>query len=156
MRILILLLSVQLQAQVCMTDWFCTNGGGKTFIVPYSDMLQDNFYTIHHLDFGDGSDTSFIGEYNPIAVGYQAISHTYDVGIYIATLTTSFYDSTSNLLICTKVKEDTVCPYNTINSINEIEHIQDNKIYNLNGIELFKKPKGIYIKNRRKYYEVRN
>ena len=154
MRLLFLLLSVQLQAQVCMTDWFCTNGGGKTFIVPYSDMLQENFYTVHHLDFGDGSDTSFIGEYNPIALGYQAIEHTYDVGMHIATLTTSFFDSTDNALLCIKSKQDTVCPYNTVSSINEIQKQKtNNKMYDFLGRELKKVPiNKPYIINNRKFF----
>ena len=152
MRFLFLILSIQVQAQVCTTDWFCTNGGGKTIIVPYSDLSQDNFYTVHHIDFGDGSDTSFIGEYNPIAIGYQAIVHTYDFGVHIATLTTSFYDSTTNALLCTKTKQDSICSP-SLTYINETKtSLIDNKMYDFLGRELKKIPKNQpYIKNNNIY-----
>lgn len=149
MRLLCLLLSVQIQAQVCNTNWFCTNGGGKTFIIPYSNINQGSTYTIHNINFGDGNDTTFIGEYNPIALGYQAIAHTYDLGMHIATLTTYFYDSITNILLCTKIKQDTVCPYNMISNINEIQKQKNNdKVYDFLGRKLNKVPiNEPYIKN---------
>ena len=141
---------------LCLTDWICTTGGGKTFIAPYSSINQSNYYTEHHIDFGDGTDTTFVGIHNPIALAYQTIEHTYNSGIYIATLTTNFYDSTTNILLCTSVKQDTICPYN-ITYVNEIRKSIKNKIYNLKGIELLKAPKNMmYIKNRKLYYELRN
>ena len=90
---------------LCFTNWICTTGGGKTFIAPYSSINQSNYYTEHHLDFGDGSDTTFIGIHNPIALAYQTIEHNYIQGIHIATLTTNFYDSTTNILLCVAVKQ---------------------------------------------------
>ena len=141
---------------LCFTDWICTTGGGKTFIAPYSSIDQSHYYTEHHIDFGDGTDTTFIGEYSPISLAYQTIAHTYSPGIHIVTLTTSFYDSTTNLLLCTSVKQDTICP-NNITYINEIKKPIKHKMYDLQGIELLKAPKRqIYIKNRRLYYELCN
>ena len=148
MKILLLLL--------CLTDWICTTGGGKTFIAPYSSINQSHYYAEHHIDFGDGTDTTFIGIHNPIALAYQTIEHTYNSGIHIATLTTNFYDSTTHILLCTAVKQDTICPYN-ITYVNEIKKPIKNKIYNLKGVELLESPKNMmYIKNRKLYYELRD
>tara|TARA_R110002012_G_C11531550_1_gene600529 strand:+ start:370 stop:810 length:441 start_codon:yes stop_codon:yes gene_type:complete len=139
---------------ICLTNWICTSGGGKTFLTPYSSINQSNYYTEHHIDFGDGSDTTFIGIHNPTALAYQAIGHTYDLGIYIATLTTSFYDSTTNALICTSTKQDTICKANTT-CVNENKKSIRYKVYNIKGIQLSKEPKkGMYIKNGRAYYKL--
>jgi len=138
---------------LCLTDWICTTGGGKTFIAPYSSINQSNYYTEHHIDFGDGTDTTFIGIENPIALAYQTIVHYYNPGIHIVNLTTNFYDSTTNILLCTAVKQDTICPYN-ITYVNEIRKPIKNNIYNLKGIELLEAPKNMmYIKNRKLYYK---
>tara|TARA_R110001592_G_scaffold343396_2_gene633845 strand:+ start:310 stop:750 length:441 start_codon:yes stop_codon:yes gene_type:complete len=139
---------------ICLTNWICTNGGGKTFIIPYSTINQGHYYTEHHIDFGDGSDTAFFGIYNPIALAYQTIKHTYNPGIHIATLTTSFYDSTTQALLCQSSKQDTICsPIATF--ICEIKKSIKNKIYNLQGIELKKEPLNqIYFKNNKGYYKL--
>ena len=150
MKLLLLILFLEVPA--CTNDWVCTKGGGKTFIIPCVSINQSNYYTQHNLDFGDGSDTTFIGIENPIALCQQTIEHSYDLGIYIVTLTTSFYDSTTNVLLCTSSKIDTICPNNSPNYINEAEPLKNNKIYNLNGVEIFTKPKGIFIMNYQKYY----
>ena len=138
---------------LCFTNWVCTTGGGKTFIAPYSSINQSSYYTEHHIDFGDGSDTTFIGIHNPIALAYQTIEHTYNQGIHIATLTTNFYDSTTNILLCTAVKQDTICSYN-ITAVNEIKESLKNKMYNIQGIELLQAPRNMmYIKNRKLHYK---
>tara|TARA_R110002020_G_scaffold275702_1_gene490920 strand:- start:308 stop:778 length:471 start_codon:yes stop_codon:yes gene_type:complete len=156
MRLLLLILAIQVQAQVCQTNWICTNGSDKAFIIPCSSINQSNYYTEHHLDFGDGSDTNFIGIYNPLALCYQTIMHPYNQGVYIATLTTSFYDSTTNVLLCTSTNQDTICNSN-ITYINEVKKLYRKKIYNLQGIELLKEPKNtMYIKNRKIYYGLCN
>jgi len=138
---------------LCFTNWICTTGGGKTFIAPYSSINQSSYYTEHHIDFGDGTDTTFIGIHNPIALAYQTIEHNYIQGIHIATLTTNFYDSTTNILLCTSVKQDTICSYN-ITNVNEIKESLKNKIYNMQGIELLQAPKNMmFIKNRKLHYK---
>ena len=138
---------------LCFTNWICTTGGGKTFIAPYSSINQSSYYTEHHIDFGDGTDTTFIGIHNPIALAYQTIEHNYGQGIHIATLTTNFYDSTTNILLCTSVKQDTICSYN-ITNVNEIKESLKNKIYNMQGIELLQAPKNMmFIKNRKLHYK---
>ena len=138
---------------LCFTNWVCTTGGGKTFIAPYSSINQSSYYTEHHIDFGDGSDTTFIGIHNPIALAYQTIEHTYNQGIHIATLTTNFYDSTTNILLCTAVKQDTICSYN-ITAVNEIKESLKNKMYNIQGIELLQAPRNMmYIINRKLHYK---
>jgi len=66
-------------------------------------------------------------------------------------LTTSFFDSTDNALLCIKSKQDTVCPYNTVSSISEIQKQKtDNKMYDFLGRELKKVPinKPYIINNR--------
>lgn len=151
MKLLLLILFFELPD--CNTNWECTNGGGKTFITPCVSINQIDYYTEHHIDFGDGLDTTFIGIDNPIALCHQTIIHTYDLGIYIVTLTSSFYDSTTNALICTSSKIDTICPNNSPNYIKEIQVKKNNSIYNLNGVEVFTKPKGIYIMDNHKYYK---
>ena len=141
---------------LCFTNWVCTTGGGKTFIAPYSSINQSNYYTEHHIDFGDGTDTTFIGIHNPIALAYQTIEHNYSQGIHIATLTTNFYDSTTNILLCTAVKQDTICSYN-ITNVNEIKESLKNMMYNMQGIELLQAPKNMmFIKNRKLHYEFYN
>lgn len=148
MRLLLILLSVQLQAQVCSTDWFCTNGNGKTFITPCGSLNQTNYYTEYQLDFGDGIDTTFIGIENPIALCHQTIVHTYDSGVYIATLTASFYDSTTNLLLCSQTKQDAICNPNLTYIKETQSHKNVNKIFDFFGRELKNIPKNKpYIKN---------
>jgi len=138
---------------LCFTNWICTTGGGKTFIAPYSSINQSHYYTEHHIDFGDGSDTTFIGIHNPIALAYQTIEHNYGQGIHIATLSTNFYDSTTNILLCTAVKQDTICSYN-ITNVNEIKESLKNMMYNMQGIELLQVPRNMmYIKNRKLHYK---
>ena len=152
MRLLLLLLSVQLQAQVCTTDWLCTSGGGKTFITPCVSINQNNCYTEYHLDFGDGLDTTFVGIKNPIALCHQTIVHTYNSGMYIATLTASFYDSTTNQLLCTQIKQDNICATN-LTYIKEKQNDQNkDKIFDFFGRELEKTPtNNPYIKNNTVY-----
>ena len=141
---------------LCFTNSICTTGGGNQFIAPYSSINQSNYYTEHHLDFGDGTDTIFIGIHNPIALAYQTIEHTYSQGIHIATLTTNFYDSTTSILLCTAVKQDTICSYN-ITNVNEIKESLKNMMYNMQGIELLQAPKNMmFIKNRKLHYEFYN
>ena len=152
MRLLLILLSVQLQAQVCSTDWFCTNGNGKTFITPCGSLNQTNYYTEYQLDFGDGVDTTFIGIENPIALCQQTIVHTYDLGIYVVTLTASFYDSITNILLCTQIKQDNICNTNLTYIKEKQSHQNKDKIFVFFGRELEKTPiNNPYIKNNTVY-----
>ena len=154
MRFLFLILSIQLQAQVCETSLLCTNGDNKTFLIPCSTIDVSSYYTEHHLEFGDGTDTTFIGIKNQFSLCYQSIVHLYNSGIYIATLNTSFYDSTTNALLCTSSYQDTICNP-TLTYINEMNIPYKYKMYDLQGIEILQVPKQkIYIKNRKLYYEL--
>ena len=156
MRFLLIILCLQAQGQICETNFMCTNGDNRTVIIPCSSIDENNYYTSHHLEFGDGTDTTFIGIKNPLALCYQAIMHTYVQGVYLARLTTSFYDSTTNVLICTDTYQDTICS-SVATYIKEINTPYKDKIYNLQGIELLEAPKSMmYIKSRKLYYELCN
>ena len=166
--LLVFLVSLGLQTQaqlVCATGWLCTVDGDTTFIRPYSSVgansqtwSMSGHYTEHTLDWGDGSaDTTFIGVIaSGTSTAFQTMAHIYTPGfIGYANLTTTFYDSLTNNLVCTSSIGwgNYVCTpiWTGINELT-LESINDNKMYDLLGRELTTVPVGtMYIRNRKLY-----
>ena len=114
---ILLLIGLQTQAQVCATGWHCSTNGDTTFLQTQSSVGANSqtwsmagHYVSNHLDWGDGTDTTFIG--------VQQVSHIYTPGfVGHAILTTTFFDSLTNSGVCTATAgwQNYVCTPNTQN-----------------------------------------
>ena len=75
----LVLIGLQTQAQVCATGYQCSTNGDTTFLQTQSSVGANSqtwsmagHYVSNHLDWGDGTDTTFMG--------VQQVSHIYTAG----------------------------------------------------------------------------